>query len=41
MPITMRSLAVQNKKAELESKMDELDKAIELFSKKRVFVRDQ
>ena len=37
----MRSLAVQNKKAELESKMDELDKAIELFSKKRVFVRDQ
>ena len=37
-PITQRSMSVQNKKEEILRKMDEIDKGIELFSKKRVFV---
>lgn len=39
LPITLRTLSIQNKKAELESKLDELDKAINQFSKKKVFIK--
>ena len=39
LPITLRTLSMQNKKAELESKLDELDKAINQFSKKKVFIK--
>jgi hypothetical protein len=39
MPITTRTKAVQYKKEELEHKMDEIDRAIEMFSKKQVFVK--
>ena len=39
MPITTRTLAVKNKKEELIRKLDEIEKAIELFSKKKVFVK--
>jgi len=38
MPITTRTLAVQNKKEELSQKLDEIEKAIEMFSKKQVFI---
>lgn len=39
LPITMRTLSMQNKKAELEAKLDELDAAINQFSRKKVFVK--
>ena len=39
MPITNRSVGIQKKKEELIKKLDEIDKAIEMFSKKRVFVK--
>lgn len=39
MPITTRTLATQNKKEELIRKLDEVEKAIDMFSKKRVFVK--
>ena len=38
MPITTRTLAVQNKKEEISQKLDEIEKAIEMFSKKQVFI---
>ena len=38
MPITTRTLAVQNKKEELSQKLNEIEKAIEMFSKKQVFI---
>ena len=38
MPITTRTLAVQNKKEELSQKLDEIETAIEMFSKKQVFI---
>ena len=38
MPITTRTLAVQNKKEELSQKINEIEKAIEMFSKKQVFI---
>ena len=39
MPITTRTIAVQNKKEELNQKLDEIEKAIEMFSKKQVFIK--
>jgi uncharacterized protein YeaC (DUF1315 family) len=39
MPITTRTIAMQNKKDELNQKLDEIEKAIEMFSKKQVFIK--
>ena len=39
MPITNRTLSIQRRKEEFMKKLTELDKAIEMFSKKRVFVK--
>jgi len=39
LPITLRTLSMQNKKAELENKLNELDQAIDQFSKKKVFIK--
>ena len=39
MPISMRTLSMQNRKTELESKLSELDAAINQFSKKKVFIK--
>ena len=39
MPITTRTNAVRLKKEELYKKLDEIDKAIEMFSKKQVFIK--
>ena len=39
MPITTRTLAMQNKKEELIRKIEEVEKAIEMFSKKQVFIK--
>ena len=39
LPITMSSQAVKNKQEELYKKLDELDKAITTFSRKKVFVK--
>ena len=39
LPITMSSQAVKNKQEELYKKLDELDKAIATFSRKKVFVK--
>ncbi len=41
MPITTRTIAVQHKKDELIKKLDEIEKAIEMFSKKQVFIKIQ
>lgn len=39
MPISLRTMSMQNKKAELENKLRELDDAICQFSKKKVFIK--
>ena len=39
MPITTRTLSIQNKKEELIKKIEEVEKAIEMFSKKQVFIK--
>ena len=39
LPITMNSQTVRNKQEELYKKLDELDKAINTFSRKKVFVK--
>ena len=39
MPITNRTFKLQQKKDELIRKLNEIDKAIEMFSKKQVFVK--
>jgi hypothetical protein len=39
MPISLRTQASQNKKAELEKKLDELESAIQTFSRKQVFIK--
>ena len=41
MPITNRTYKLQQKKDELIRKLNEIDKAIEMFSKKQVFVKKQ
>ena len=39
LPITTRTLSMQNKKEELIKKIEEVEKAIEMFSKKQVFIK--
>ena len=39
LPITMSSQAVKNKQEELYKKLDEIEKAIATFSRKKVFVK--
>ena len=39
MPITTRNLSLQNKKEELIKKLEEVEKAIDMFSKKQVFIK--
>ena len=39
LPISMSSQTVKNKQEELYKKLDELDKAITTFSRKKVFVK--
>jgi len=39
MPITTRTLSIQNKKEELIKKIEEVEKAIDMFSKKQVFIK--
>lgn len=39
MPVTKHSMCVQKRKEELEKKLDEIDNAIIMFSKKKVFVK--
>ena len=39
MPITTRTLSIQNKKEELIKKLEEIEKAIDMFSKKQVFIK--
>ena len=41
MPITNRTFKLQQKREELMRKLSEIDKAIEMFSKKQVFVKKQ
>ena len=41
MPITNRTFKLQQKRDELMRKLEEIDKAIEMFSKKQVFVKKQ
>ena len=38
-PITTRTLSLQNKKEELIKKIEEVEKAIDMFSKKQVFIK--
>lgn len=38
MPLTNRSMLVREKREEIENKMKEIEKSIEMFSRKRVFV---
>ena len=39
LPITTRTLSMQNKKDELIRKIEEVEKAIDMFSKKQVFIK--
>ena len=39
MPITNRTMAIQKRKEELSQKLEEIESAIQMFSKKRVFVK--
>ena len=39
LPITTRTLSMQNKKEELIKKIEEVEKAIDVFSKKQVFIQ--
>lgn len=39
LPITMSSVSAQKRKAELERKLDEVEEAIETFSRKEVFIK--
>ena len=39
LPISLRTLSMQNKKAELEMKLTELENAISQFSRKKVFIK--
>ena len=40
MPISMQTTTIQRQKKELEEKMMQIDKAIEMMSRKTVFVKD-
>lgn len=39
MPISMRTESLRKQKADLENKLIELEKAVEMFSRKQVFVK--
>jgi hypothetical protein len=39
MPISMRTMTLQNRKTELENKMNEIETAIKTFSRKQVFIK--
>ena len=39
LPITMSSQTIRNKQEELYKKLDEIEKAISTFSRKKVFVK--
>jgi hypothetical protein len=39
MPISLKTMSLQNRKTELEKKLDELDDAIRTFSRKQVFIK--
>jgi hypothetical protein len=39
LPISLRTISLQNRKSELEKKLDELDEAIRTFSRKQVFIK--
>lgn len=39
MPISMRTVAIQNKKADMEKKLNEIEDGIKTFSRKQVFVK--
>ena len=39
MPISNRTMHIQNRKEELRQKLEEIENAIQMFSKKRVFVK--
>lgn len=39
LPISMRTIAVQIKKQEMEKKLNEIENGIETFSRKQVFVK--
>lgn len=40
MPISMRTMAIQNRKMELEKKLSEIEDAIKMFSRKQVFIKN-
>jgi len=40
MPITMKTMTIQKKKEELETKLSEIENAIKTFSRKQVFIKD-
>jgi len=39
MPISMRTVAIQTKKTEMEKKLNEIEDGIKTFSRKQVFVK--
>lgn len=39
MPMSMRTLALQNRKTELENKINEIEEAIKQFSRKNVYIK--
>lgn len=39
MPISMKTITLQNRKTELEKKLDEIEDAIRTFSRKQVFIK--
>jgi hypothetical protein len=39
LPLTMKTMQIQNHKRELEDKVEKLDKAIATFSKQKVYVQ--
>ncbi len=39
LPVSMSTLSLINKKRDIENKLDEIDEAIEIFSKKHVFIK--
>jgi hypothetical protein len=41
MPISMRTESLRRQKIELEQKLVEIDKAIEMFSRRLVFVKEE
>jgi len=41
MPISMRTESLRRQKIELEKKLIEIDKAIEMFSRSTVFVKEE